>query len=194
MLKELKYKVLVVSSSEKFIYTIKKLFSPDVIDMIDFVSNTFLARRMILERSYEIVIVNNPIASGDGIDFSIDIIESYNVGVILFTSSESYHEVFDKTHELGILTISKPASTDTFIQVFRLLCSTRERIHNLDEKRVSFNERLEIIRLVDEAKIKLIKYAHFSEDEAHKYIERQAMQFRITKKQSALMIIDKYKD
>ena len=157
MLKELKYKVLVVSSSEKFICTIKKLFSPDVIDMIDFVSNTFLARRMILERSYEIVIVNNPIASGDGIDFSIDIIESYNVGVILFTSSESYHEVFDKTHELGILTISKPASTDTFIQVFRLLCSTRERIHNLDEKRVSFNERLEIIRLVDEAKIKLIK-------------------------------------
>lgn len=194
MLKELKYNVLVVSSSETFIAKIKKLFSPDVINMIDFASNTPLARRMILERSYEIVIINNSFITNEGVSFAIDITESYGVGVILFTSSENYHEVFDKTHELGILSISRPASADTFVQVFRLLCSTREKMHNLDNKKVSFSERLEIIKLVDEAKIKLIKYAHLSENEAHKHIERQAMQLRITKKQSALMIIEKYKD
>lgn len=194
MLKETKYKILVVSSSEKFIGTIKKLFPPDGIDSVDYASNTSLARRMVLERHYEIVIVNNSLASGDGLSFSIDVSETYGIGVIIFTSSETYHEVFDKTHELGIFTIARPASAETFIQVFRLLCLTRERIHNLDNKNVPIKERLEIIRLVDEAKIKLIKYAHLSEDEAHKYIERQAMQLRITKKQSALMIIDKYKD
>lgn len=67
-------------------------------------------------------------------------------------------------------------------------------MHNLDDKKVPIKERLEIIQLVDEAKIKLIKYAHLSENEAHKYIERRAMQLRITKKQAALMIIEKYKD
>ncbi len=194
MLKELKYNILVVSSNEKFIETIKKLFSPEVIDLIDYASNESLARRMILERSYEIVIVNNPLIGGNGLAFSIDISEIYGVGVILFTNSDTYHEVFDKTHELGILTISKPCNADTFIQVFRLLCATRDRLHNLDDKKVPIKERLEIIQLVDEAKIKLIKYAHLSENEAHKYIERQAMQLRITKKQAALMIIEKYKD
>lgn len=194
MLKEIMYKILVVSPNEKYVSAIKKLLPPDRIDSFDYASNISLARRMILERHYEIVIVNHLPACRDAVEFSIDISEDYGVGVIIFTSHESYHEVFDKTHELGIFTISRPTTAETFIQVFRLLCLTRERIHNLDNKKVPIKERLEVIRLVDEAKLKLIKYAHLSEDEAHKYIERQAMQLRINKKQSALMIIDKYKD
>lgn len=194
MLKEIMYKILVVSPNEKYVSSIKKLLPPDRIDIVDYASNISTARRMILESHYEIVIVNHFPVSGDGVAFSIDISEDYGVGVIIFVSYENYHEVFDKTHELGIFTIARPTTSETLIQVFRLLCLTRERIHSLDNKKVSIKERLEIIRLVDEAKLKLIKYVHLSEDEAHKYIERQAMQLRITKKESALIIIDKYKD
>ena len=52
--------------------------------------------------------------------------------------------------------------------------------------------KIEDIRIVDRAKCLLISYLGMSEPQAHKYIEQQAMDKRITKRECADRIIKTY--
>ena len=57
-------------------------------------------------------------------------------------------------------------------------------------KILSFNQ-IEEIRLVDRAKCALIQYLSFTEQQAHRHIEKQAMDMHITK-EVALGILKTY--
>ena len=48
------------------------------------------------------------------------------------------------------------------------------------------------MKLISEAKVLIVKNMHVDENEAHKLIEQNAMNLRITKKMSAEMFIKKY--
>jgi len=50
------------------------------------------------------------------------------------------------------------------------------------------------IRIIDRAKCLLISYLNMSEQEAHRYIEKQAMDMRLTKRMIAEGIIKTYEN
>lgn len=193
MLKEYKYNILITSQNDIFNNQISKMFPPEIINILDFASNCALSRRMILERSYEILIVNSPLSDENGINLAIDAVEINKMGVLLFVSPEKYNEYYDKVHEYGILTLPNTCSSETFVQTLRLLCATRQRVQTLEKKNLSFSERMAEIRLISDAKLVLIQKRKFTEDEAHKYIERYAMNNRITIALAARAIINEHK-
>lgn len=53
-------------------------------------------------------------------------------------------------------------------------------------------QKIEDIRLVDRAKCVLIEYLKMSEAQAHKYIEKQAMDLRQTRQEVATAILKTY--
>ncbi len=60
------------------------------------------------------------------------------------------------------------------------------------EKPKDMKTKLEEIKIVNTAKMLLIEHKHISEDEAHKYIEHRAMNFRKSKVKVASEIIEEY--
>lgn len=193
MLKEFKYNILITSQNDLFNTQISKMFPPEIINILDFASNGALARRMILERNYEILIINSPLNDENGINLAIDAVEINKMGVLLFTAPEKYNEYYDKVHEYGILTLINTAGSEIFVQTLRLLCATRQRLQTLEKKNLSFSERMAEVRLISEAKLLLIQKKYFTEDEAHKYIERYAMNNRITFGLASRAIINELK-
>ena len=101
-------------------------------------------------------------------------------------------EVYYKTYQYGILTLTKPTSEGILLQTLRLLCVTRMKRESMREKTKDMKERLEEIRIVNTAKMLLIEHKHISEDEAHKYIEKRAMNLRKSKVKIASEIIEDY--
>ena len=193
MLKEYKYNILITSSNELYSKSISKMFPPEIINVIDYANNGALARRMMLERNYEILIIYSPLSDEAGIQIAIDAVEINKMGVILFTQPQKYDEYYDKTHEYGILTLSNTVSNETFLQTLRLLLSTRQRIERIVEKKLSLSERMAEIRILSEAKLALIDKYYYTEDDAHKYIEKNAMNKRITLVESAKQIVEEIK-
>jgi response regulator NasT len=59
-------------------------------------------------------------------------------------------------------------------------------------KKTDLKSRLEEIKIINTAKLLLIEHKKMSEDEAHKYIEKKAMDFRVSKIKIANEIIDEY--
>lgn len=70
--------------------------------------------------------------------------------------------------------------------------SARERLRQFEKKSLSIDEKMAEIRLVNKAKWILISELKMSEPEAHRYIEKQAMDRHITKQIIAEEIIKTY--
>ena len=68
----------------------------------------------------------------------------------------------------------------------------RERLRGAEKKAVSLEEKMEEIRLVNRAKWILISELKMGENEAHRYIEKHAMDLCIPKKEVAQDIIRRY--
>lgn len=191
MIREDAYSTLIVSANEKFNQVLASLMSPDEF-ACETVGNVGEGRRALLERDYDIVIVNTPLPDEFGVNFAIDTGADTNSGVLLCINADLFEEVTDKCEEYGVLTVSKPTSRQIVKQSLKLLEATRRRLHRMEKKTASFEEKLAEIKEINRAKWLLIENLNMSENEAHKYIERTAMDTRRPKIDIAREIIEEY--
>ena len=187
------YSVLIVSQFQKFNQSILDLlpenrYSPKII-----VNDVSGARRSLLENSYDIVIINTPLPDDFGTKLALDVCESSGTGVLLLVKSEHYPDINARVSPFGVLTLSKPTTAAMITQSLILLCGTRERLKRMEQKTASIEEKMEEIRLVNRAKWVLIDNLKMSENEAHKYIEKQAMNRCVTKLEIAKNILNTYR-
>ena len=73
------------------------------------------------------------------------------------------------------------------------LKATRERLRNMQTKTLSLQEKMEEIKLINRAKWALINSLGMTETDAHRYINIQAMDRCVTRKEIAENIIKIYK-
>lgn len=191
-LKEQVYSVLVVSASEKFNQSLAGLLPQSRFSPVRTVSGVGAARRELLERPYDLVLINTPLPDQSGVRLAIDLCGDSGTGVLLFVKSEHYAEVADRVEDYGVLTLQKPTSSGLVSQSLHLLCGTRERLRRMEQKTASIAEKMEEIRLVNRAKWLLISELKMTESDAHRYIEKQAMDRCVTRRAVAESILKTY--
>ena len=187
------YKVLIVSSSDKFVRPMLDLLPEKMFNPIETASDVAQARRKLLEREFDIVIINSPLRDEFGTKLALDICQKSSTGVLLFVKAEHYSDIMSKVMQYGVLTISKPTSPSMIMQSVQMLCSTRERLRIMEKKNASVEEKIEEIRIINRAKCLLIEQLKMTESEAHRYIDTQAMDRCVTKRKIAENIILTYK-
>lgn len=186
------YSVLVVSSSETFNNAVLELLPPSHYQPVCFTSNISEAKRYIAERSFDFVVVNSPLPDDNGTRFAIDCCRSMTTVVLLLARTEIHAEIHGKVVTHGVFTLPKPTSKAVMAQALSCLASARERLRKLEKKTLSVEERMEEIRIVNRAKILLVSELHMTEPEAHRYIEKQAMDRCISKREVAESVIKTY--
>ena len=187
------YSVLVVSASNKFNDSLRRLLPEDRYSPVILAADVSDARRKLLEERYDLVIVNTPLPDDFGTRLALDVCASSGTGVLLLVGAEHYPDVNARVSPYGVLVLSKPTSAQLVSQSLLLLCGTRERLRRMEQKTASIEEKMEEIRLVNRAKWLLIECLRMTEAEAHRYIEKQAMDLRISKREAAENIIKTYK-
>ena len=191
-LKEQVYSVLVVSVSESLNLALPEIFSVPVFSPVQFVSNISAAKRAIAERDFDMVIVNSPLPDDTGIRYAIDTVSGRQTVVLFLAREDSYAQSFDQLAEHGVFLIRKPVSKTALELASGWLISARERIRKTERKTLSIEEKMNEIRLVNRAKWLLISELKMTEPDAHRYIEKQAMDRCVPKKQIAEEIIGTY--
>ena len=92
-----------------------------------------------------------------------------------------------------MLVLPKPASSQTVSQSLQLLGGTRERLRRMEQKTASIEEKMEEIRIINRAKLLLMEQLKMTEKEAHRFIEKQAMDRCVTRITIAQSILSTYK-
>lgn len=187
------YKVALVSSSEKFNGAMLPLLPKNRFSPISVYRDSKSARRVISKEKPDIVIINTPLPDDFGTSLALDVSETDGVCVLLFTRAENFSELSSVLAPHGVLTLPKPTSPELTEEVVELMCATRERLRRIEIKKSFAEERMEDIRVVNKAKWFLIEQLKMTEQEAHRYIEKQAMDRCVTKRVIAENILSTYK-
>ena len=191
--KEHIYSVLIVSAAEKFNASVRNLLPEKDFSPVHIIGSISEAQRMILERPYDFVLVNTPLPDDFGRKFAIDVCTGKSSVAILLVRSELYDETYAKVVDYGVLTLRKPTSVPMMSQSLDYMRATRERLRRLEKKTVSLEDKMAEIRIVNRAKWALIESCKMTEEDAHRYIEKQAMDRCVTKREVAESILQTYK-
>ncbi len=189
-MKEHVYSVLVVSAAEKFNTGLLPLLPAASFEPVTLVCDISSAKREVLQRTYDFVIVNAPLPDDMGVRFSVDVSAGGDTIALLLVREAFYAELTERLTPHGVFTLLKPTSAARLALALHWMAAARERLRKNERKTLTLQEKMEEIRLVNRAKWILIEQRGMDEPAAHRYIEKQAMDRCVTRRVIAQEIVD----
>ena len=148
------------------------------------------ARRRMLESDFELIVVNSPDEFGH--ELCADAVEKTDAGVIFLAKAAAAEQLLTPLSEEGVLLVTKPFSNTFFLQAIHMAAASNHRLLLLRQENQRMQEKLAQVRLVSRAKCCLIELGRMTEAEAHRYIEKKAMDTRRDRAEVAQEILDSY--
>lgn len=183
------YSLLIISSSEQFNIAIKKILPGGTFSAIETRKSASAAKRELLERHYDVIIINAPLPDEFGVDFVMDIQDRHNSGILVAVPGEVFDTVTDRTIDYGVIVVPKPVKLAMVERGVRLLIAEQNRLRSNEKKIKSLEDKITEIRFVARAKLMLIQNG-MNEEEAERYIIKQAMDGGVRKSVVAEEIIE----
>lgn len=188
------HSVLIVSASERDTESIRMLLLEFGFARTSVAADAVTAKERYGLEQHDIVIINTPVHGASGMQLACDITKLGFAGVLLLVKSEQYEEVSGRIGQEGVLLLPKPLSRTLFLQSLRLLAALRERMRSIEDRARTLETKMNELKMVDRAKWVLVEYLKMSESEAHRYIEKQAMDRRTTRGEIAEGILKTYEN
>lgn len=182
------YRVLVVSSRDQFDSYIADTMPSGMNMTADIKRNASAARRLLLEREYDIIIINMPLSDETGIELALDTVNTCQV--LLVTPKEIFDEVLDRVTDYGVIVMPDGSNVHRMEKILRYLIAESNKIKKFQKQIADVQDKMDQMRLVNKAKFMLVEEKHVSEDEAHRMIGKLAMDNGISRGKAAQMIID----
>jgi len=183
---------LIVTGSEKNIAFFSECLTIASIKNITVLASAGEARRTLLEKEFDIIIIDAPLTDESGESLARHIAVKGISQAILAVNSEHFHAVSDVCHKDGVLVISKPVEKNFFCSAISLAKSVSFKLKRMQDENAKLKQKIEDIRIIDKAKCILISYLNLTEQESHRFIEKQAMDLRSTKRTIAEEILKTY--
>ncbi len=183
------YGVLIVSASDQFNTKTTELLSTGDFWPVRCARGAGEARRLLAARAFEVIIISAPLPDENGVSLAMDVCDRYGSAVMLLAGGEHFEELCWKLTERGILCVAKPVTAHMMLQSVRACCAMVERLRRAEAKQATIEEKIEEIRLVNRANCVIINERGMSEPEAHRFIEKEAMDRRLPRSRVAEEIL-----
>ena len=148
------------------------------------------ARRQMDAKDFEVIVINAPLPDEFGHELGTDAVTKTDAGVILLTKTATADQIADKLQDFGVLVLGKPFTGAQFRQAVQLAASNYKRLAVLRAENAKLLDKIAQLRLVDRAKCYLIEKKHYTETEAHRLIEKMAMDTRRPRGEIAQEILE----
>lgn len=184
-----KRSLLIVSSSDQFTQSLKTVLPNARFDSTVGADSVAEAKRKLNDREFDVVLVNAPLIDEFGVDFACGATSEGALCALLFVKADRFGEVCATAAPRGVFVLAKPTQGAVVLQALDFLCGIGDRLRRMEEKSASFEEKIQEIRIVNRAKLLLVEQLKMTEAEAHRFIEKQAMDRCVAKRAVAEGII-----
>ena len=124
----------------------------------------------------------------DGISAAEKII---SIAPVLMLTAFSQKELVDRARDAGVMAyVVKPFSINDLVPAIEIAISRHRQMKSLEKEVADLYERLETRKLIDRAKGILMKALNISEPEAFSWIQKSAMDRRMSMRDIANAVID----
>ncbi|MFA6866263.1 MAG: response regulator [Clostridia bacterium] len=183
--------ILVVSHKPKVAEYFMDILSNINYQEIIAVTTCSNARTKLIDKEFDLVIINAPLEDENGIAFACTCAQK-NIQVILLVKSDYYEEISLHVEDYGVFTIAKPINKSLLWNTIKLCDAASRRMNEYRCQNARLEKQIQDIKIVDKAKCVLIEYLKMTEEQAHHYIEKQAMDMRISKREVSAGILKTY--
>ena len=163
--KQTVYSVLVASASGGFV-----ALMADLLPMTDYwpvtvADSAAAARRILQERTYDLVLINTPLPDDFGINLAMEVCGGTDAAVAVFVKRERYKEASARLTGHGILTVARPTTRQMVLQKLQALQAMRERMRTKVEQLASMEDQMCQLQFVNRAQWLLIEQHGMTEEE-----------------------------
>ncbi len=150
------------------------------------------ARRASLCRPFDLFVIYSGLIDEQGNELAIAIADANDCGGIYIGNSISTEQIEAELNSCGIITMALPVTKSELLEAVRLILVSNARVRLLKAKNEELASKLEDVKYVTRAKIALMRTLGYTEEQAHKYIEKRAMEMRATRRKVAMEILSLY--
>ena len=151
------------------------------------VSNGEEAIALATEHKPDLAILDVKMPILDGISAAEKII---SIAPVLMLTAFSQRELVERARDAGVMAyVVKPFTIGDLVPAIEIAISRHTQMRSLAEEVADLHERLETRKIIDRAKGILMKALNLSEPEAFSWIQRAAMDRRLTMKEVAHAVI-----
>ena len=186
-------KILICAGSEKTAAALSALLkSIDNTETAAVFNGKTVQRFLAAHPETNLVVFNTPLEDEQGLSLAVSIVSEYSVPVLAVTDEESFGRVGGTLTEHGVVVFRRPVDKRIFCNTVETLLTADVIMKHLRGEAAGLQENLEELRMVNKAKALLIQNLHMTEAQAHRYIEKQAMDLRQSRKIIAQNILKTY--
>lgn len=184
---------LVVSGSVEIIKGLTKLLNDEGFTECMTANTASQAKKLVEnDNNLELIFIYAPLADEIGLNLSLYMAKHTAAGVFIATGRDTAEKAGEKLSQNGVITLIKPVSTEAVHQSLLAFRAMKCRIGLIEQKNIKLQAQLEEVKLINRAKLVLMQCLAMSEQQAHRYIEKQAMDLRVTKSYVAQQILRTY--
>lgn len=185
-------KVLLISAQKQASDIIYDIIKPLNFSGYDYVASGNEARRKFDITDYNLTIINTPLSDEFGTELVLDIAEKSLSAILILVKSDLIEQVQDKIAITGAFVIGKPINRQVLLQSVPFVLNSKQIIATLREQNKALKRKVDDIKVIERAKFSLIKYLGLDESQAHRYIQKQAMDLRVSPRVIADNILKTY--
>ncbi len=185
--------ILVVTSGQDAFAVIRKIIE-GICDQVLWASSITESRRLLAAGNIGMVIINTPLPDEFGLESARDFADGKDIAVLLLVKADLYHQVSYKVRGSGIFVLSRPLKGQLLLEAVGIMDAMRLKILSLNEQNQKLRRRLDELGLITRAKCLLIEKKQMTEEESHRYLEQEAMNHSLSKREIAQNIIREMED
>ena len=182
-------RILIVSSSESGTKVLTDLLRSAGFENITASSSAADARRRSTIESYDLSIINMPLSDETGKELSFDIADKNVSGVITIVNNGHEQIIGSFGRKKGIYIVMKPLNRRMFLDAVIFVLTAQKQKLRLIKKNEELARALTDLKIITKAKFLLMEKNGMSEGNAHHFIERSAMDQRLSKRYVAEAVI-----
>jgi response regulator NasT len=185
---------LIVSSTKKSIAFFTEMLNAASMKPLAVLESAGEARRWLGERDIDLVIVDSPLRDETGESLARHAASMEVAQAIFVVPGEHIDAVSAVCEEDGVLVLARPVSKSVFWSALKLAGAAQRRLKRIQGENDKLKRQIEDIRIIHRAKCLLIFHHKISEEQAHRMIEKQAMNTRSTRRVVAEGILKTYEN
>lgn len=141
---------------------------------------------------YDLVIVSTPLRSEFGLNFVADARSRTDAIILVLAKMEIADEVQNRIKFTGAYVLPRPFSRQSLVQAIKMAATAKESMRLLEQEKTKLTKQLDDVKTIDRAKCCLIEYLNLTENQAHRHIQKLAMDTRRTQREVADDILRTY--
>lgn len=142
--------------------------------------------------AYDAVLILSPAVTQKRAEEIRRLAEQISAGILVLVRADCRTEAESLLEGAGVMTGTFGPGGRNLPVLASYACKMTERLRLLSVQNERLKSKISDLKLIDRAKCTLVQYLNMSENDAHRFIEKQAMNRRLPKREIALEILKAY--